>query len=87
MTIINIKNNSDNSLITLDLRLKEIRVYKKFLTIPLSNNDIEGYEYILNQVKEFNNNDLMLDLIFKCIKSDLKDYGYKVKKKDLEVLK
>lgn len=75
--LINIKE--DNSLITIDLRLKEIRDFKRFLTIPLSSNDIEGYEYLFNYG--------YLSTLLNCVKSDYKNYGYKISIKGLEVLK
>jgi len=78
MTTLNIINKGDNSLITLDLRLNEIRVFKKFLVIPLNNNDAEGYFYLLEK-RQFKT-------ILKCIKDNLKDF-YAVKIKKLEVLK
>ena len=83
--IINIKNKKD--LITLDFRLKEIRYLSNyedktrviFDSIKLSNNDIEGFDYLFKNDK---------NLFFKTLKETLLNLsGIKIKIKDLEVLK
>lgn len=47
--------------------------------IPLSNNDIGGYEYLFN----YN----YINTLLKCLKSDLRYKNIKISIKDLEVLK
>jgi hypothetical protein len=74
--IINIKY--ENSLITIDTRLKEIRDFKRFGFYPLSNNDIEGFIYL------YENN---LNLFLNCLIDVYKDNGIKLNKNELEVLK
>ena len=81
--IINIKNNKD--LITLDLRCKQLRYLNDIKNrgliefINLSNNDIEGYEYLFDFEREE---------FFKTLKEDIKSFINKdIKIKDLEVLK
>lgn len=84
--IINIKHKND--LITIDLRLKEIRylintkkeeMFKSVIwdSIKLSNNDIEGLEFLNKNSPK---------TLLKSVCSILKDNGYKIKIKDLEVL-
>lgn len=81
--IINIKNKLD--LITLDLRIKQLRYLKDYekegqiYFINLNNDDIEGYYYLYNEDKK---------LFLKTIKEDLFNFeNIRIKLKDLEVLK
>lgn len=84
--IINIKNKND--LITMDLRIKQIRYLRNFKnnhnvifdSINLSNNDIKGYTYLFQVDKR---------LFLKTLIEDLKNngLGIKINIKDLEVLK
>lgn len=81
--IVNIKNKKD--LITLDLRIKQIRYLKDIDKrgiiefINLSNDDIVGYEYLFKEDKK---------LFFNTLKEDLKSFlNIDIKIKDLEVLK
>lgn len=78
--IINIKNKTD--LITLDLSLKQIRYLNNLVMldfIPLSSNDIDGYEYLFK-------NDL--ETFKRTIIHELHDFlNLKINLKDLEVLK
>jgi hypothetical protein len=81
--IINLKNKED--LITIDLRLKQIRYLNEvnkqgeILFIELSKDDCEGYEYLFNEDKK---------LLLKTIKEDLLSFlGKKVLIKNLEILK
>ena len=81
--IINIKNKKD--LITLDLRIKQLRYLKDIKKrglisfLSLSNSDIEAYSYLFNTD---------LKLFKKSLKEDLKSFlNIDVNLKDLKVLK
>ncbi len=81
--IINIKNNKD--LITIDLRIKQIRYLKDIEArgeiefIDLSNDGAEGYLYLFKNDKK---------LFLKTLKEDIKSFLNKdIKLKELEVLK
>lgn len=83
MTTINIKNKKD--LITLDLRIKQIRYLNDFKKrgliefINLSNDDVEGYTFLFNENK---------NLFLETLKEDIKSFINKdIQIKDLEVLK
>lgn len=76
--IINIKHKED--LITLDLRIKQIRYLRNpeklgvISFINLSNDDVEGYEYLFNEDKPLFKKSLREDLFsFERIKVNLKD--------------
>lgn len=82
LNILNIKNKDD--LITVDLRLKQIR----YLTKPeqhgniefmeLSNDDVAGYDYLFRNDKK---------LFFSSLKEDMRNFlGKNIKTKDLKVI-
>jgi penicillin-binding protein-related factor A (putative recombinase) len=88
MTIHNIKNKGD--LITLDISTKQIRYLKdikkqgEILFLPLSNSDIEGYEYLFNQIDYSPDN---LNLFKDTLKEDLKSFlNIDININNLEVL-
>lgn len=86
--IIKIKNKTD--LITLDLTTKQIRYLKDFekqgeiFFIPLSNSDIEGYEYLFKEDKK-----VFLETLFEDICNYGLDYGFdeefKISLENLEI--
>ena len=80
--IINIKNKEN--LITIDLRLKQIRFLKNIEDrgiiefINLSDDDVEGYAYLFNE-----DNPLFL----KTLKEDIKSFiNINIKLKELEII-
>jgi hypothetical protein len=81
--IINIKNKFD--LITLDLSIKQIRYLEEIerqgeiFFINLSNDDIEGYEYLFKEDK---------NLFLETLKEDiLNNIGIEINLNDLDILK
>ena len=79
-TLINLDSN--NYLITMDLRLKEVRIIRKtdksIIFHKLSNDDISGYTYLFK-------NDLRL--FFNCLKEDLRTfYNIKLNNKEIKIL-
>jgi len=82
MNIINIKNKED--LITLDLRLKQLRYLvdiknRGFIHfIDLSIDDIIGYNYLFREEK---------NVFLKCIKEDIESYtDIKININNLEII-
>ena len=80
--IINIKNKEN--LITIDLRLKQIRFLKNIEDrgiiefINLNNDDVEGYTYLFNEDKP---------LFLKTLKEDIKSFiNINIKLKELEII-
>ena len=80
--IINIKNKND--LITLDLRIKQIRYLKNYLNmgeiefINLSNDDISAYDYLFKMDRY---------RFLRALKEDIKSFaGIDIKIKNCEVL-
>ena len=84
--IINIKNKKD--LITLDLRIKQIRYLRNYLinkdvlfdSLDLSFDDVLGYEYLFNKNKRLFLNVIKEELINNGI-------GLKINLKDLKIMK